>query len=324
VAYLLDTSILARLANAADVYHTAAAGPVVELHRRGEVLHVTPQVLVEFRNVATRPAAQNGLGLSAVDAEAQAATFEAAFPPMETPGLWRRVWRMEVVRRFVDVALVKHYRMAPGPVPPEMLDPTVTPQDGWVGWKPVPSTVTDADLNSLEAEYRFRYPPLYRELLQTVHYFELTWIGFHFVPHVVGLWRQELVRLYRACAGDRILGRGLLPFGSESSLDAGPACFDTRYRRPDGDCPIVFWDHEWIGSDREISPLFSSSERMFRCLTFAAEAPIPFTYRASEDPPSLVAEKRALMAQFLALDPDGAGGPARAYWTAGGLDPHAS
>jgi len=55
VAYLLDTTILARLANAADAQHVVAAGAVLELHRRGEVLHVTPQTLIEFRNVATPP-----------------------------------------------------------------------------------------------------------------------------------------------------------------------------------------------------------------------------------------------------------------------------
>jgi predicted nucleic acid-binding protein len=53
---------------------------VLELHRRGEILHVTPQVMIEFRNVATRPVGVNGLGLSAVDAEALAAIFEARFP----------------------------------------------------------------------------------------------------------------------------------------------------------------------------------------------------------------------------------------------------
>ncbi|HBI43465.1 MAG TPA: PIN domain nuclease [Planctomycetales bacterium] len=50
------------------------------MHRRGEVLHITPQVLVEFRNVATRPKAVNGAGLPIVDAEAHAATFESKFP----------------------------------------------------------------------------------------------------------------------------------------------------------------------------------------------------------------------------------------------------
>jgi hypothetical protein len=80
MAYLIDTSILGRLANASDAQHTVAARAVLELHRRGEVLHVTSQVMIEFRNVATRPVTVNGLGLSIVDTEALAATFEARFP----------------------------------------------------------------------------------------------------------------------------------------------------------------------------------------------------------------------------------------------------
>jgi predicted nucleic acid-binding protein len=91
--YLVDTSILVRLANTADPFHAVAAQAVVELHRRGEVLHVTPQNLVEFRNVATRPKAANGLGLSAVDAEAKAAIFEGTFPLLaETPDIYPR-WK---------------------------------------------------------------------------------------------------------------------------------------------------------------------------------------------------------------------------------------
>ncbi|HEY7313729.1 MAG TPA: type II toxin-antitoxin system VapC family toxin [Gemmataceae bacterium] len=79
MAHLVDTSVLARLANTADPFHLVAAQAVFELHRRGEVLHVAPQNLVEFRNMATRPKAVNGLGLSASEAEAKAGTFEATF-----------------------------------------------------------------------------------------------------------------------------------------------------------------------------------------------------------------------------------------------------
>ena len=89
MAYLIDTSLLARLANTADAQHTIAAQAVVELHRRAEILHIGPQNLVEFRNVATRATAQNGLGLSTIEAEAQAATFEASFNLLpETPDIF--------------------------------------------------------------------------------------------------------------------------------------------------------------------------------------------------------------------------------------------
>lgn len=89
MAYLLDTTILGRLANVADTQHAAAARAVVELHRRGETLHITPQVMVEFRNVATRPMGVNGLGLSTVDTEALAVTYETRFPLLaETPDIY--------------------------------------------------------------------------------------------------------------------------------------------------------------------------------------------------------------------------------------------
>ena len=89
MAYLLDTNVLGRLANTMDVQHGVASQAVLELHRRGEVLHVTSQVLIEFRNVATRPIALNGMGLAIVDAEAQAAGFEAAFQLLaETPDIY--------------------------------------------------------------------------------------------------------------------------------------------------------------------------------------------------------------------------------------------
>jgi hypothetical protein len=53
MAHLLDTSILMRLANTSDPFYAVANRAVVELHRRGEVLHVTAQNFIEFRNVAT-------------------------------------------------------------------------------------------------------------------------------------------------------------------------------------------------------------------------------------------------------------------------------
>jgi predicted nucleic acid-binding protein len=89
MAYLIDTTILGRLANAKDTQHAVAAHAVLELHRRGEVLHVTPQVMVEFRNVATRPVAANGLGLPIVDAESLASIFESRFLLLtETPDIY--------------------------------------------------------------------------------------------------------------------------------------------------------------------------------------------------------------------------------------------
>jgi predicted nucleic acid-binding protein len=85
----LDTSILVRLANSADGLHAIAVQAVFRLHRRTAPLHLTPQALVEFRAVATRPAAQNGLGLAVVDAEADATGYEASFRLLpDTPDIY--------------------------------------------------------------------------------------------------------------------------------------------------------------------------------------------------------------------------------------------
>ncbi len=89
MAYLIDTSILGRLANTADPHHSLASEVILELHRRGEVVNITPQVHVEFRSMATRPVAVNGLGLSTAEAEAKAAVYEATFPLLaETPAIF--------------------------------------------------------------------------------------------------------------------------------------------------------------------------------------------------------------------------------------------
>ena len=112
MAHLVDISVLVRLANTVDPFHAVASQAVLKLHRAGEVLHLTAQNLVEFRNLATRPNAVNGLGLSAVDAEAKAAVFEGTFPLLaETPDIypaWKTLVRAlgVVGKRVHDARLV--------------------------------------------------------------------------------------------------------------------------------------------------------------------------------------------------------------------------
>ena len=89
MAHLVESSLLLRHTNTSDALYPVAVRALDALHERGEVLHTTPQVFVEFRSVATRPAEVNGLGLSAAEAEARAAVYEAAFPLLpETPDIY--------------------------------------------------------------------------------------------------------------------------------------------------------------------------------------------------------------------------------------------
>lgn len=89
MAYLVDTSVLGRLANVTDPLFGVADRAVVELHRRGEQLRVSPQNLIEFRNAATRPVAANGLGLTPAQADVKSGYFEQAFPLLpDTPDIF--------------------------------------------------------------------------------------------------------------------------------------------------------------------------------------------------------------------------------------------
>src|SRR6516162_410125 len=96
MAYLIDTNILVRLANTADPKKAIADRAILQLHRRGEIVHITAQNLVEFRNVATRPSAMNGLGMSIPDAESEAAKFEAIFPLLQETADIFPAWKILV------------------------------------------------------------------------------------------------------------------------------------------------------------------------------------------------------------------------------------
>lgn len=96
MAVLVDTCVLIRFANANDPQNADAVRAILELRRRGEVLHVTPQVMIEFRNAATRPQSVNGLGLTIAEAEAHAASFESKFSLLaDHPDIYPR-WKQLV------------------------------------------------------------------------------------------------------------------------------------------------------------------------------------------------------------------------------------
>jgi hypothetical protein len=227
---------------------------------------------------------------------------------------------------YVDAAISQLRRLDlmrwPGKLPEPMQDLSIPPSGDWTAWRPVPSTVTDADLDALERETGFAFPPLYREFLQYQHFVSLTETGVRFEHHLCNDWRETLRKSYfRSWPRERILNVGLLPFGDEAFIDAGPVCFDIRHRLPDGDCPVVFWDHESVGSKKEVQQLFSSCRKMFECLSLVAATDFNFIYHDDEDDGAQLPEKRHLLARFLALDPDGAGSAARDYWTSWGVTP---
>src|ERR1041385_2410537 len=68
MSYLVDTNVLLRLVQKNHPMRPAARRALITLRRQGEELCITPQNIIEFWAVATRPIANNGLGLSADEA----------------------------------------------------------------------------------------------------------------------------------------------------------------------------------------------------------------------------------------------------------------
>jgi predicted nucleic acid-binding protein len=67
---LLDTNILLRIIEPAHPMHQTAVDALVVLTQAKETICIVPQTLYEFWVVATRPRADNGLGLPPAAAHA--------------------------------------------------------------------------------------------------------------------------------------------------------------------------------------------------------------------------------------------------------------
>lgn len=68
MSYLVDTNILLRLVQKNSPMHSDTQRAILMFKRQGELLYITPQNLIEFWAVATRPINSNGLGLSTAQA----------------------------------------------------------------------------------------------------------------------------------------------------------------------------------------------------------------------------------------------------------------
>jgi predicted nucleic acid-binding protein len=79
VSYLLDTNVLLRWVQHAAPEHAMAVAAVTELRRQGEQVCITPQNVIEFWSVATRPTNVNGLAMSPARANQEMRDLETLF-----------------------------------------------------------------------------------------------------------------------------------------------------------------------------------------------------------------------------------------------------
>lgn len=112
MGYLIDTNILLRSCQPDHPMYPTASTAVEILLEQGESLHVTPQNIVEFWNVATRPLDKNGLGMTAEQANLEVTRFETLLPiKLDVPYIHQQ-WRLLVVNYSVRGVNVHDARLA--------------------------------------------------------------------------------------------------------------------------------------------------------------------------------------------------------------------
>ena len=99
---LVDTSTLLRFLQPLHPQRETARGAIKALGALGRDLHIVVQNLFELWVVATRPVAQNGLGLSIPDAASELVRLKNMFPLLpDTPAIYP-VWENLVIQYRVS------------------------------------------------------------------------------------------------------------------------------------------------------------------------------------------------------------------------------
>lgn len=99
---LVDTNVLARIAQPGHAHHVIALAASDRLILDGHDLRVVPQCLYEFYVVATRPIANNGLGMSAFAALREMDRIKQGYPLLPDSPLVLPAWtRLVFTHRFI-------------------------------------------------------------------------------------------------------------------------------------------------------------------------------------------------------------------------------
>ena len=129
----------------------------------------------------------------------------------------------------------------PGIIP---LDMTILKNnDGWTQWKPIPSTVTDEQLNEIQNTIGATFPKQFVTLLKHRHFIELQIGEISLASHPSDFWRLSLSNMaFDTWPKEWLIDKGYMPFATYS--DWGMWCFGINQLSPNGECPVYQWDHE--------------------------------------------------------------------------------
>ncbi len=111
-SYLVDTNILLRLSKKDDPNYLLVQAAIEALVMEGSELCFTPQNLIEFWNVCTRPASHNGFGLSVSETDRLARAIEGTMTLLQDNEKIYPEWRRLVMRNSVRGVQVHDARLA--------------------------------------------------------------------------------------------------------------------------------------------------------------------------------------------------------------------
>lgn len=109
--YLVDTNVLLRFADQLSPQHPVVRSAVRKLKARRSRLRVTAQNFIEFWNVATRPAARNGFGLTHPQADRRLRVLERIFSLLPDHAAVYAEWRRLVLTYGVSGVRVHDARL---------------------------------------------------------------------------------------------------------------------------------------------------------------------------------------------------------------------
>ena len=144
-----------------------------------------------------------------------------------------------------------------------------TPASGGFAWCPRRCRTDRSALSALYAWLPAPLPPLYEQLILGYRWAEVDLRRVRLLANPPG---PDLSRLGDEIRKDKglaapLLSNGFVQFGRSSGPNYDPVCFDTRKKRPDGECRIVRLDHEAIlqfshtQEVEEVAPTFRSLVR---------------------------------------------------------------
>lgn len=109
---LLDTNVLLRYRQQSSPAHLVCSTAIERLDAQGDEVCLCTQNLIEYWAVASRPTAQNGLGLSLPDVDRDLDDFDQGFTILDEPPDLRTWWRSLVKKHGVSGKQVHDARIA--------------------------------------------------------------------------------------------------------------------------------------------------------------------------------------------------------------------